>query len=288
MTENIIHDFEEGIYKYLEKQVEGDGNYYGKDVHASGLDSCLRKTVYSFYNFPKNSRNVAEFIQLEVGNLAHGMIQEAILRNTKFNILGIELKVSDGLPNGISGKLDIIAEHIESGRIGIWDIKSVRPNAFKFGNLIKPAHIIQVNVYRKGWEKLHNKTVDDMFIYVLDRSGTNIPFIGIVEKMDNVVLDPIFTKYLKAVEDYEMDKILPPVLDYEITTKVGKNNSTLLIGNTYWECLYCQFQGITCPRKRYVKKDKIQVGSIDGNGVVKIDNMDFKNEIDKKVREYIG
>lgn len=288
MTQEIIQDFSDGLYKYLKKAVEGDAQYYDNNIHASGLDGCVRKCVYSYFNFPKRDRDMAELIQLQVGNLCHSMIQDAILQNDKFIILGIELKVSAGLPEGISGKLDIIVEHKATGKISLWDIKSVRPNAFKFGDLIKPSYKVQVNVYRKGWEMMYGKTIDNMYVFILDRSGTNMPFIGEVEEIDDRDLDIRFAKYGNAVAKYNSSEELPPMIEYEIDVKPGKLNSTILLGYTNWECGYCQYQGITCPVKMFDKKNKEEVGSIDANGVVKINNNTFKSAIEKKVREYIG
>jgi hypothetical protein len=213
------------------------------------------------------------------------MVQEAMLHNNKFTILGIELVVSEGLPENISGKLDIIAKHNETGKITLWDIKSVRPNAFKYGDLIKPSYKIQVNTYRIGWETIYHKIIDKMFVFILDRSGTNVPFIGEIERINGIEMDVRFEKYQKAINKYIESKEIPPVLDYEVEAKLGKNKVTNLMGKSNWECGYCQHHEIVCPAKIY---KSAQVGSIDSYGVVKIDNFDFKDAIDKKVKEYIN
>jgi len=243
MEEKIIDDLFISLTDFMDWKINHkDSEYFGEGIHCSNLDSCIRQVVLRYYNFPAKKRKLAENIQLEFGNIGHTLTQEFLTKSKRFKVLGHEIKLNDWLPRPIAGKLDTLAEHRATGTVGIIDVKSVRPNAFKYGNLIKDSYKIQINSYRYGAERMLGDDIDWLAILILDRSGTNKPVFSFVDRIEDDKMEEIFAKYIRAVNDYETSKVFPdmiqPVINVEFDIVKAKKS---------WQCDWCPYERISCP-----------------------------------------
>lgn len=229
----IKDDMYSDFTDYMSNLLDRDSGYFKKNIHASSLTNCPRQVVYSYFDFPKKPWTLAEMIMLEFGNIAHGLIRRFLNKSESFEVIKHEQKLTRYMPKGFAGKCDTIAVHHPTGALVLVDVKSVRPNTFKYGNLIKPSYIVQLNAYRYAAEKKLKRKFDGMFIFVIDRAGSNNPALEPVEVMDNAQMETIFAKYKDAVDRYETGKKLPPPI-----SKLDKKN--------LWQCSYCKYEGIVC------------------------------------------
>ena len=245
-TQRITYDFYAAVEDYLHYKVEGqDPEYYANNIHVSGLDNCPRQVVYEYFNFPKRQRTLAELITLDVGTYLHTVIDEALVRSDKFDVLHNELKLTEGLPELFSGKCDNVIVHKATGKKILQDTKSVRSNAFKFGldRLVRESYKKQLNTYLYGLTKM-GIDIDLLMITIFDRGGSNTPHITEVDRKPVEEIEALFTLYSEAVIEYRDNKILPPMLD------------DIFDADKIWQCKYCLAQGITCPKELIEKKKK--------------------------------
>ena len=229
IRDSIYSDFE----SYMTDLLDRDSAYFNKNIHASSLTNCPRQVVYSYFDFPKKPWTLAEMIMLEFGNIAHGLVRRFLNKSDSFEVVSHEQRLTRYMPKGFAGKCDTIAVHKPTGALILVDVKSVRPNAFKYGQLVKPSYIVQLNAYRYAAEKKLNRKFDGMFILIIDRAGSNQPALEPVEVMPDSEMEAIFAKYKDAVERYEVGKELPPPI-----SKADKKNA--------WQCGYCKYEGIVC------------------------------------------
>jgi hypothetical protein len=244
--QEIIDDFYTAVEDYLREVTEGkDIKYYSNNIHVSGLDNCPRQVVYEYFNFPKRKRTLAELITLNVGTYLHTVIDKALKKSGKFDVIHNEKKMNKGLPKMFTGKCDNVIVHKETGKRILQDTKSVRANAFKFGfdRLVRESYKKQLNSYFYGLTKM-GIDIDLLMITIFDRGGSNTPYITEVEKRPLDQVEDLFALYSNAVIGYRDRKELPPMLD-EMFDK-----------DKLWQCDYCLYQGITCPKVLIEKKKK--------------------------------
>jgi len=243
LEQKILDDLYSTFDIYLDSYInEEDTEYFGSGLHCSSLDSCLCQVVYRYFNFPRRKNTSAENMQLAIGKVVHKIAQDCLSKSNEFKVIGNEIKLNKFLPNPIRGKLDTLAIHKATGTTGIIDVKSVRPNAFKYGNLVKNSYKIQINTYRYGAERMIKKPIDWLAIWIIDRSGTNKSILSFVEKIQDSKLEEIFAKYIKAVKDYEEKKTMPDMVQQEISVEFD-----LVKAKKSWECDWCKYERLSCP-----------------------------------------
>ena len=242
--EQIIEDFKTDYHNYmLDENKSKDPEYFGDGLHASSIGYCKRRTVFEYFGFKKRVLPLTTLTTFARGNDVHHEV-EAMLRQAKlFKPLHIELDISDGLPDGVKGKLDYIVEHIPTGIIILGDIKSANPKQFdgyKAGyiKLPKQANMNQVSIYAGACDKLGIK-YDALSVTYLDKGGTDEPQMFFFSK--SLEADFLVEQDLAVIEKYKKDKITP---EYHLSSKEA------------WKChkvnkfgedkIYCDFYNIVC------------------------------------------
>ena len=245
MKDKIYNEF----YKFIKGKIENkDPEYYNNDIHVSGLYGCLRANVMRQHRdkFKSKERTLAEYIQLYFGVLGHKMIEEfaeSLSDNVEF--IGSEIDLTEYLPKGIAGRMDLLVKDKATGKYYLLDLKTMRPNAFKFGNLVKESYIVQTNTYLKGLVKKDKAYKDaELLLIAMDRSGTNDMQVLDIPKLDEKVVDNIIEQNLYALKIYNDLGILPnkELPKLKIKGKPIDNKLT-------WQCGYCEFYNISCEGK---------------------------------------
>jgi hypothetical protein len=184
-----------------------------------------------------------------IGYQVHYLTYEAVGHAGK--MVAYEKSV-DGLPDGVTGRLDMewVDDITPDGRNTLTDIKTVRPNAFKFGELAedvpraKPEHVLQVGGYLLGDVGRH---VDCASVHYVDRGGTNTP-----------ITCPVHIESAKQVAREALDKLLayrdnlpelpdplPEVLKAHFSRAADKHLNK--VGSMRdWRCNYCDYCGESC------------------------------------------
>ncbi len=250
-------DFKDVLYKefynFIKAKVEGqDPDYYGKDIHVSSLYGCLRANVMSQFpdKFKTRDKTLGEYLQMYIGTLAHTMLEDfAKCVSERIEFVFSEKDISKYLPKGIAGRMDMLVKDKKTGKYYIVDLKTMRPNAFKYGNLVKDNYIAQTNTYKHGLVNMASKYQDaDILLIAMDRSGTNDMQILDVPLIETKEIENLIEQNLRALKLYEQVGELPdPVLP--IVNVDGKRLPTKLT----WQCDYCKFYKISCEGKDKIK-----------------------------------
>ena len=143
-----------------------------------------------------------------------------------------EYNVTQGLPGKVTGTFDALIGDIKHKVKILADIKTANSNQFKkYSNYLpKVDHIKQLSSYGYGYLNLHHSY--DLLLMMYFSSGSDHPQFYFVEPYKDIDIE--MNKYIKAVNDYEKTKILPPRLD-DVLDKDMK-----------WQCSYCDFINISC------------------------------------------
>ena len=237
-TEDIIKRLFDDLYSYLKSHpkivitIEKDNEYYAEGIHCSSLGGCVRKAVYSYFNFPANEFNMQTELVFARGNFYHELVYLWLKASSQFDIIHNEFKVSEGLPEGVVGKFDVCFKDNVTGKKILADIKTANSNQFKkFSNYLpKEEHIIQLTSYAKGYEAMGQSF--DLGLMMYFSTGADLPQFYFVEPYRNI--DELIQGYVHAVENYKTAEILPPKLDELFDKK------------SIWQCSYCNYKDITC------------------------------------------
>ena len=256
--EELTKALSDDLYKYLKKRSEAKGEYYkGKNVHVSGLDNCVRAVVMEAFDFPKKELTLAQLLMFEIADFIHRLMLNWASQSKNFKLIGGERNLSEGLPEGVSGKCDIILEHKKDNLRILLDTKTAMPAAFKTYSdyLVKESHKLQGASYKLALENL-GESVDLTIFTYFDRGGTNSPIYAMLPEIPEFILKDKFNLYRQAIIDYEKDKILP---DKEPPIFTKKGNKIMV--NKSWKCDYCAYCGVSCEgypnldRKKAVEAD---------------------------------
>ena len=240
IKDNIIDDIYGEFYKYLAgRNPDRQTNH----LHCSALAKCKREVVLDYFGFKKKPRTLATYILFELANFIHKLFADAMEQSGKFKMIGNEYDISDGLPDGVSGRSDLFMEHIKHQIKILIDTKTAHPNLFikKYDSqLPNPDHLPQMRSYDYGWTNL-NLIPDLLELMYFDRGGSNTPQVHEVTKWSKEEMESLFNEYKKVIEEYRTDKIMPPKLEL---------NSLIKPRTVYlwkeWNCGYCDFEGISC------------------------------------------
>ncbi len=258
-NENFTRVLAGSLYKFLQERNKNKDEYYNTaGIHVSQLDNCVRAVVMERFNFPKKELTLAELLMFEISNFVHRLILEWACNTDDFKFCGGERDLSEGLPDGISGKCDIIIEDKKTGLRILLDTKTAMPTAFKtyMDYLVKEAHILQGNAYKLALENL-GEAVDLIIFTYFDRGGTNSPVYAVIPEVPEFVLENKFDLYKRAIEEYEKSKTLPPK-----EPPIFENKGNDILVKKSWKCDYCPYCNISCEgwkeldRKKAVKLDK--------------------------------
>ncbi len=226
----IVQDFISDYHEYmLDKNNSKDPEYFGGGLHASTIGYCKRRSVYEYFGFEKRILPLTTLTTFARGNNVHNEVQDMFKSAKHFKVLHIELDVSEGMPEGVRGKLDCIVEH-KSGLKILLDMKSANPQMFKayMKTLPKQDHMNQVTHYANACDCLC-VDYDQLAIVYLDKGGTNRSQMYFFDKQPEA--DRLMKEDLKAIKDYKENKIIPA---YDLDKK------------SEWKCSYCMYHEIVC------------------------------------------
>ena len=286
ISNKIYDEFE----KYLNQRANGkNSKYYSTGIHVSSLDDCVRKVVMEYYNFEKKPRSLEDLLMFEIANFVHDLMGKAISASDKFELLAKERKLSQHLPDKISGKCDLIYRDIENDIVILSDTKTAHTNKFErfSDSMLMDSHRIQINMYKMGATYHHKiKNPDMLLMTYFDRGGQHKPIFVSVAEIAETKLKEICSRYASAVNEYERTKSIPPLHPLSFT----RNTKSEVLASRPWNCDYCQFCYISCqswgakfPSTK--PKTKVNIGIEDMNGRLVV-SMEFMPIADSLMRMY--
>lgn len=236
IQQTIIDDIYADLEDYLHSNPKinitidktNDDDYYTEGLHCSGIGSCKRKEVMSYFNFDKKPHNLQTMLTFMRGNFYHELIYQWLEQSSLFLINEKELDVSNLLPKPFRGKFDVCFIHRPTNKFILADIKTANSNQFKVYSktLPKDNHKMQLSAYAsvfKAW---------DYLLMMYFSSGSDKPRLFVIDYMKDI--NDIMNKYIEAVNKYKDTKELPPVLDKMFAEK------------EIWQCSYCDYKDISC------------------------------------------
>lgn len=135
---------------------------------------------------------------------------------------------------GISGRLDIEIEHIESGARRVIDVKSKRGGAFRYLNEPKPGDVLQVQFYEAARES------DGGDLLYVDREGQNGAVHFPVERNDARPEHAV--QVLEEIRDSEEP---PPPMTPTLARRKNKGPDSLYL-NLPWQVEWCNLKKCPC------------------------------------------
>ncbi len=226
LTDNLLDDF----YRHMLdcNAVKDNEGYYSNGIHCSQLGMCKRKVVMDYFKFERKQYGLPTLLQFEGGNHFHDIVKNWVRSSKRFKILHEEFNITKGLPEPITGRLDIVFKDTVTNLIILSDVKTAMPNQFKqyMDTLPKENHRIQITSYGYGYKNM-GFNYDKLAIMYFDRAGSNKPLIYFIEPYTTI--ESLFNYYIDAIHNYELNKRLPDRLK-------GKT----------WECDYCDFKDVSC------------------------------------------
>lgn len=150
------------------------------------------------------------------------------LEHTELSLVGL-------LPEGVdAGRMDSALRH-ESGRVLVYDTKTIRGKAFGYLNQPKPAHTLQVQTYAMAYD------ADGGLLFYVDREGQNAARQFYVERDDATVLAAV----AKAKAVRELPEA-PPILSPKVAIRENKGPDAVYL-ESGWRCDYCRLRSTSCP-----------------------------------------
>jgi hypothetical protein len=199
-------------------------------------------------------------VMINHSNLLH-VAYEAMLRHRlmQFEVkteLGTTIHFKDGAPP-MAGTADIVV-YDKDAPIAVYDIKTVRGNAFNYGNLLKDGHVLQLQAYMMGFDVLRGA-----LIYI-DREGQNGFRTFPIERDDAAVERA--AQYLWNV----LTGLENPV-DIKPAINVNANGDIML--KAPWQMSYCDMgDGCICRQKAFGDKELPQRAMKFGKVDMKVDD----------------
>ena len=245
-------------HKFLdEKSKERPPNE--EHFHASGSGSCYRKQLYSYYDYPQNSKDDKSLRILDLGTTVHERLQESLkwwdknrnkanvpyLFNEDEPVLHIEDDINIPTLN-LVGKYDIgmYLGDSENDEFYLWDIKTAA--AYKsttmFGrkaNRVAGAsdnYKLQLGTYALGIKQKYKPSKIHMYLLWYNKNTS---------MMREQLIAPEWID--KAYEYWAEvnDRLVAYGRNFE-TAELLEPGISMGVPFADWECKYCQFSDI-CP-----------------------------------------
>ena len=116
--------------------------------HPSSISSpCDRKSIYEYRGAEKEPLTARTKRIFRVGHILHEFIQTAIEADPSVRGFWPEVPIVAG-PLMVTGHADGLLEH-ESGEYEVLEFKTIKSTAFRYNDLPKADHILQVSLYLK-------------------------------------------------------------------------------------------------------------------------------------------
>jgi hypothetical protein len=124
----------------LEEERQPDGYW-----HPSGLFGCARQAVYGFLGVPKSAPDRKSKRIFRIGHVTHDFIQRAVGAHPGLVLFLPEVKILDE-ERKLKGHADGLGFY-EDGTAEVFEFKSTRSGALRYGDLPKDDHRKQVTSY---------------------------------------------------------------------------------------------------------------------------------------------
>ena len=229
-------------------------NSRDKDVfHASSAGSCYRKQMYSYYDYPSDTKDDKSYRLLRLGTIVHSDVESAIsLYQDRFPEKDIYIEQKIHIKDlEVSGTFDAGEMITINGRkeFTLYDLKTAAAYKWttKFGrkqNRVADSDLnykLQLGTYALGVREYCSPDIINMYLVWYNKNTS---------QMREQLVSPEWID--KALEYWEEV--------YEIKEDLGKAFETGLepmitygVPMQDWECSYCQFESI-CPSTLSKKK----------------------------------
>ena len=224
-----------------------------KLFHASSAGSCLRKQMYSYYDFPQDRKDKRSYRILRLGTIVHKDIEEAIANYEDVNSGGneqvfIEDKIELEELN-VVGTYDVGRIDMEENKFTLWDIKTAAAYKWttKFGRKQnrKPSsdtnYKLQLGTYALGINQKFKVGKIEMYLLWYNKNTS---------QMREQIVSPEWIE--KALEYWVTVNETLEDIDEHFEEEL-KPEYYLGVPYQDWECRYCQYYSI-CPSTLADKK----------------------------------
>lgn len=219
---------------------------WGKDsVHMSDLavvlagtgdEKCMKQVWHRLNGNARSEDSLGTMMMFDNGHSIHDRLSKLIaspLLEQGWEIVGVEIPVTEFLPEWMQGTLDVELRGPEGEKV-ILDYKTTKSNFFRYNNGPKPSNVIQVQGYMMVTD------ADYGLLMYVDREGGNTPVVFIVERNDAAVIEGM--NLLEKLKDLPEPprRMLPKV---KLQRNKGPDAVKLELP---WQCQYCSFLDRSC------------------------------------------
>lgn len=252
-------------------------------LHPSGhLLGSVRHAQLDVAGAPRQVSQVARDIRMHTGTMWHSWLNERMLKE------GIpfmsEVIVTPWLPQGWSGKLDLLIYNPEYAAFSLVDIKTIKGDGLRWVQRdgAKEEHVWQTSLYWHGAKKMFGdgvrliKRIGVFYVPMGEARANESPAEPLLVEFDPLpwaTLEPVIEGRWRSVKEYldslpfdpteqvitmDGDPVVPeldqwitdklaPVQDRVLTEKFNKSSGhTDLILDKHWSARYCEFPDELC------------------------------------------
>lgn len=218
LDDHIVENVLDAHFERSNPERELDGKW-----HPSAMFGCDRQALYAKCQMPPSEPLESKTLRVfGVGHALHEILQRAV-EEAELGTTYTELTLED-LELEIKGTLDQLIE-IGPDHWELWEYKSIKSKAFKYGGLPKSEHLLQAITYAMILRKQGKKVQNIRLVYVskddLEIGEYIYPW---TDELESRVI-----QRLDALRAYESANTLPP----RLPMKSGKRD---------WRCTYCRWQ----------------------------------------------
>ena len=235
--------------KEQEKLNSRDKNVF----HASSAGSCYRKQMYSYYDYPSDTKDDKSYRLLRLGTIVHSDVESAIsLYQDRFPEKDIYIEQKIHIKDlEVSGTFDAGEMITIDGRkeFTLYDLKTAAAYKWttKFGrkqNRVADSDLnykLQLGTYALGVKEHYNPDQIYMYLIWYNKNTSQMREQLVYQEWINKALE-----YWEEVHEIKEDlgksfeRELEPMMTYGVPMQD-------------WECSYCQFESI-CPSTLSKKK----------------------------------
>ena len=241
------------IYNAYLKEQEKLNNRDKNVFHASSAGSCYRKQMYSYYDYPSDTKDDKSYRLLRLGTIVHSDVESAIsLYQDRFPEKDIYIEQKIHIKDlEVSGTFDAGEMITINGRkeFTLYDLKTAAAYKWttKFGrkqNRVADSDLnykLQLGTYALGVKEYCNPDQIYMYLVWYNKNTSQMREQLVYEEWINKALE-----YWEEVHEIKEDlgksfeRELEPMMTYGVPMQD-------------WECSYCQFESI-CPSTLSKKK----------------------------------
>ena len=241
------------IYNVYLKEQEKLNSRDKNVFHASSAGSCYRKQMYSYYDYPSDTKDDKSYRLLRLGTIVHSDVESAIsLYQDRFPEKDIyieqkihikDLEVSGTFDAGemitIDGKKEFTLYDLKTAAAYKWTTKFGRKQ-----NRVADSDLnykLQLGTYALGVKEKYNPDQIYMYLIWYNKNTSQMREQLVYQEWINKALE-----YWEEVHEVKEDlgksfeRELEPMMTYGVPMQD-------------WECSYCQFESI-CPSTLSKKK----------------------------------